>query len=309
MHKQSLEFKLLICTLSDYLLSEVKHMNLSDMKPAIHYVNRLVCSGMETFGPRYIEDHQFIYVDKGRGKVKILEQEFDAGPGQLFYYGPGEPHRFQADSQDPFVLYGLHFLPNSHTEVKRIWGIHPAENLHMQYLVADAQPRMFNLPTCCKPGSWLRPLFEEAVYEYRKGDQAAQVILQGLVLLLIGRVQRWRQVTSEESTPQQAFIKKIRLYLENHAEESYEVGWLEAQSPYGHDYASRMFKKVYGISPHSYHAHRKLDLAGKLLQETDATITEIAERLHFSSIHYFSRGFKAYTGEQPSLYRERRRRL
>ncbi|WNR46251.1 helix-turn-helix transcriptional regulator [Paenibacillus roseipurpureus] len=284
-------------------------MNLNDMKPNVHYVNRLVCSGNEIFGPRYIEDHQFIFVDKGRGTVNIQGQEYDAMPGQLFYYGPGEPHRFQADSHDPFILYGLHFLPNSGVGKKSVWGIHPAGDLQALYTIEDAQPRILDIPVSCKPGAWLRPLFEEAVYEYRKGDQAAQAILQGLVLLLVGRLFRQMQLSFEESSPHHAFIKKIRLFLEDHAEESYEVGWLEDQSPYGHDYVSRMFKRVYGVSPHIYHARRKLDLAGKLLQETDQTITKIAERLHFSSIHYFSRGFKAYTGEQPSQYRARRRRL
>ena len=46
----------------------------------------------------------------------------------------------------------------------------------------------------------------------------------------------------------------------------------------------------------------KIDRAKLLIREKRLNFSEISEKLHFSSIHYFSRRFKAISGMTPSEY-------
>ena len=62
------------------------------------------------------------------------------------------------------------------------------------------------------------------------------------------------------------------------------------------------FKSEYGITLLAYIDQLKIKEAQKLLLEQKLSITDIAEKLGFNSIHYFSRHFKKHTGMSPSKY-------
>ena len=51
-----------------------------------------------------------------------------------------------------------------------------------------------------------------------------------------------------------------------------------------------------------YCRNRKIDIAKQLLREDNLNISQIAERLGFSSVHYFSRTFREISGKTPSEY-------
>ena len=46
----------------------------------------------------------------------------------------------------------------------------------------------------------------------------------------------------------------------------------------------------------------KIETAKTMLREGDGNITQIADRLGYASVHYFSRYFKQATGMTPSEY-------
>ena len=61
-------------------------------------------------------------------------------------------------------------------------------------------------------------------------------------------------------------------------------------------------KKSFGLSPNSYFISLKMDAAKRLIRESELNFTEIAERLGFGTVHYFSLLFKKRTGMPPSEY-------
>lgn len=67
---------------------------------------------------------------------------------------------------------------------------------------------------------------------------------------------------------------------------------------------SRVFREVTRQSPRDFLLHTRLMRAMHLLAETDLSISEIAERLEYADIFFFSRQFKQKTGMPPSEYRK-----
>lgn len=88
-------------------------------------------------------------------------------------------------------------------------------------------------------------------------------------------------------------MKKL---LEERAALPYSREWLHQWTLYHENHAARIFHQYTGVSPHEYHMIKKNNRAQKLLQDTPIQIAQIAEQLHFSSIHYFSKAFKKFTG-------------
>jgi AraC-like DNA-binding protein len=63
-----------------------------------------------------------------------------------------------------------------------------------------------------------------------------------------------------------------------------------------------LFKEKTGYTVMEYFRYLKIEEAKVMIRETEATFTEIADRLGYDSIHYFSRHFKKATGMTPSEY-------
>jgi AraC-like DNA-binding protein len=67
----------------------------------------------------------------------------------------------------------------------------------------------------------------------------------------------------------------------------------------------RMFRKSFGMTPHSYIMRRRLSLAQELLTKTDLGLAEIALKAGFSDQSHFCRSFHRFTGLPPRAFRMR----
>lgn len=67
---------------------------------------------------------------------------------------------------------------------------------------------------------------------------------------------------------------------------------------------SKLFSEVEGIALEKYFILLKLEKAKEWLVYGDLTLSEIAHRLHYSSLAHFSRQFKQVTGFPPSHFRQ-----
>jgi AraC-like DNA-binding protein len=59
-----------------------------------------------------------------------------------------------------------------------------------------------------------------------------------------------------------------------------------------------------GVSLHAYIIHQRLQQAREAIDQTDLPITDIAARLSYANVHYFSRQFTHHTGMTPTAYRQ-----
>lgn len=70
----------------------------------------------------------------------------------------------------------------------------------------------------------------------------------------------------------------------------------------------RNFKKATGVTPHAYHIQTRIKYIMEMLEMTDLPIKNIAEKVGYSDIFYFSRQFKQHTNLSPGQYRKRNRK-
>ncbi|MEO7718932.1 MAG: AraC family transcriptional regulator [Capsulimonas sp.] len=69
----------------------------------------------------------------------------------------------------------------------------------------------------------------------------------------------------------------------------------------------RRFKEATGMSPYQFVLESRLIRARAMLRETDLPLKQIADRLGYESVHYFTRQFRSAAGLPPGEYRKRLR--
>ena len=69
------------------------------------------------------------------------------------------------------------------------------------------------------------------------------------------------------------------------------------------EYLTRIFKKEKGVSIKKYIDNKKIMRAKELLENTDISVTDISDRVGYSSYNNFIRAFKTHTGVSPTNYR------
>lgn len=89
-------------------------------------------------------------------------------------------------------------------------------------------------------------------------------------------------------------------YIEQHLDREVTLDELSKHAFLGVSRISQLFRQQLNTSPLQYIARRKAEAAERLLSESGLSVSEVAEKLGFSSISYFSRFFKRQTGRNPS---------
>jgi len=90
-------------------------------------------------------------------------------------------------------------------------------------------------------------------------------------------------------------------------EEPHSVGAVGRTSGLTRFHFIRLFKAVFGETPHQYRVRAQIDKAKHLLILTDLSITEVCLEVGFSSLGSFSSLFSCRAGMSPSEFQRRHR--
>lgn len=111
-------------------------------------------------------------------------------------------------------------------------------------------------------------------------------------------------------TPHEAELAhRIARLLESGHPEHLHIQQLAERFHMSRNHLSRVFSKVYGMSPRRYLSLLQMRKAKELLIHTPMSVERIAEELGFASLSHFSRQFKRWTGVSPKQFRPGLRRM
>jgi AraC-like DNA-binding protein len=92
-------------------------------------------------------------------------------------------------------------------------------------------------------------------------------------------------------------------YIEEHLVEPISLATLAGLVRPSAFYFCRAFKQSFGMPPHRFHSHRRIEHAKSLLAKSDWSVTRIASMLGFSDTSAFSTAFHKVSGQTPTSYR------
>ncbi len=101
-------------------------------------------------------------------------------------------------------------------------------------------------------------------------------------------------------------IKNVIIEMIHYSDELPAVNYSDYISEklhYDYNYLSNIFSEVKGITIQQFIITHKIEKVKELLLYDELTLTEIAYKLHYSSVAHLSNQFKKITGLSPSYYK------
>jgi AraC-like DNA-binding protein len=98
-------------------------------------------------------------------------------------------------------------------------------------------------------------------------------------------------------------IVQAKLFIDNNFANNITIEEIAQKSFFSKFHFIRLFKTVYGITPHQYLISVRIEKA-KLLLQTEISIAEVCHAVGFDSISSFSGLFKQVVAITPSLYKK-----
>ena len=102
-------------------------------------------------------------------------------------------------------------------------------------------------------------------------------------------------------------IKNIIIELVHYSEEPLEMNFSEYLSQklnQDYTYLANLFSESQGITIEHFHIVHRIERVKELLIYDELTITEIAWKMHYSSVAHLSNQFKKMTGLTPSFFKK-----
>lgn len=249
------------------------------------------------------EKHDFwelVYVDAGEIEVTADHIGYALKQGDIIFHKPNEYHSLWANNRIAPNIIVISF---------------ECRSAAMQFF----EGKMFNLDndernllaSAVKHGflAFETPMGHELINRADASfgaEQHLKIYLELLLLRILSQdyidTGEKRLSTTAKERNENEVIDKLIAYMEDHVTETLSLEQLCSHLHISKTFLTRLFKQKTGQSMMHYYTGLKIEKAKRLIRERQHNFTEIAEILHYTSIHSFSRQFKNMTELTPSEY-------
>jgi AraC family transcriptional regulator len=162
------------------------------------------------------------------------------------------------------------------------------------------------------PPEWVHHviyLLDKAVRQLRCDEQGVRLTILAATLVLRRQVEpEPARAPSDGRGRLLAWqVRKVCAFIEARISGSIWVSDLCTVLQLSQAHFSRAFKRTFGESPHAFVLQRRLQLAAQCMLQTDASLSDIAQRFGFTDQPHFCRQFRKATGQTPAAWRRAQR--
>lgn len=247
---------------------------------------------------------EFLYVDKGKVEIMADATGYALSQGQLVFHKPNEFHNLFADGTIAPNVVIVSFVSHS-----------PAMEFFNGKILYATQKQQDLLARIIKEArlAFSCPLGDPATEQMERSPQAPfgseQLIALYLEMLLIDIArgdhapeQRPKSSSSIKWRSDNDLVARVTRHMEEHVCDALSFTDICRFSAQSATNLKTIFKSVTGKGVMEYYRALKIEQAKIMLREGRGNITQIADRLGYTSVHYFSRHFKQATGMTPREY-------
>ncbi len=248
------------------------------------------------------DSHHFcelVYVDKG--EISVQSEGFCGTlyDNQLIIHRPDESHSLKCtDNTAPNIIIIGFECDSKELEIFSKTPVTLASE--QQKMLAEIMKEGMSVyaPPYDLPNT--TDMKKREVYPFG-ADQMLKLKLEIFLITLIRLFSSPQQISKKENYSDSEFLN-VYQYIKEHYTEKITLDNLCFLFGTNKTTLCSCFKKQYGDTILNYINTLRIKEAKALLRKNELSVTEISEKLGFTSIHYFCRIFKKETGNTPKEY-------
>ncbi|RNB88283.1 helix-turn-helix domain-containing protein [Brevibacillus nitrificans] len=247
---------------------------------------------------RTFDCHAILVTIGGKGEWRIGEKRYALDQsGKVFFCNPGTELLYtSSDTQQGCSFYQLSFRAYEKTGREGEWVF---VQKHGELLPAGE--------IGSAPYHRIRELADSLHLGKQESTPAdafrIQMLFQEMLHLL------WKGQEEAKLDRSESMIEKITAYIEEHYDEDLNRDQLANMAGISQEYFSRLFKTKTGTNFSKYLSELRIKKAQEYLLTSKSSLREIAQSVGYRDEFYLSHKFKQVTGDSPSLYMKRPKRI
>jgi len=257
------------------------------------------------------EEHdfwEFLYVDKGEIHITSGSETMLLKKGEIIFHEPNEFHALKATGKTAPNLVVISF--SCHGEAmdalrKNHFYLDETEHNLLAEIITEASG--------CFEGKLDNPWQKQLIPKksvYFAAEQMIRLHLEQFLIHILRRCDKQSAYTAMPSAPPKISgrcmeadtYQRIVKYLEANLASQLTIERICYDNMISRSTVQKLFHSHCQTGVINYFLKLKIDAAKEMMRTGHLNFTQVAERLGYSSIHYFSRQFKKQTGMTPTEY-------
>ncbi len=253
------------------------------------------------------ESHDFwemAYVIKGSVCMTVDDKVIRLSENNLIFNKPMEFHSMRTDSSAPTELFIMSFSSTGDFTKKFENGVYYLNRTERHSLMSILE----FFKSCGEVkisefiyDTYLETAFLKNVFKNPHNSQMLKNYTENFLLSLSNPSTNNTMVVRTSET--EIYADALRI-IDTHIYEKLTIDDLAKKCNASQAYLKKIFAKYNGLGIHEYILKNKIMLAKKMLSEGES-VTNIAEKLGFSTQNYFSTAFKRETGVSPTVFKDK----
>ena len=255
------------------------------------------------------ESHDFwelVCVDRGEIDALAGDRRLTLKKGNILFHKPNEFHNVLTNGRISPSLVVIGFechSPAIKSFEDQLMSVQDTEKELLAQIIVEARNTF--------SGRLDDPYQEELIFNSEPLTfGSAQLISHYLEQLMIHLYRRYfsyslpvrsSRFLAEASSGNDTYNRIVR-YMEEHLGERMTIDRICRDNLVGRSQLQKLFRDTKGCGVIEFFSMMKIDTAKQMIRDNQLNFTQMADRLGYSSIHYFSRQFKQITTMTPSEY-------
>ena len=255
------------------------------------------------------ESHDFwelVCVDRGEIDALAGDRRLTLKKGNILFHKPNEFHNVLTNGKvsPSLVVSGFEcHSPAIKSFEDQLMSVQDTEKELLAQIIVEARNTF--------SGRLDDPYQEELIFNSEPLTfGSAQLISHYLEQLIIHLYRRYfsyslpvrsSRFLAEASSGNDTYNRIVR-YMEEHLGERMTIDRICRDNLVGRSQLQKLFRDTKGCGVIEFFSMMKIDTAKQMIRDNQLNFTQIADRLGYNSIHYFSRQFKQITTMTPSEY-------
>ena len=255
------------------------------------------------------ESHDFwelVCVDRGEIDALAGDRRLTLKKGNILFHKPNEFHNVLTNGKVSPSLVVIGFechSPAIKSFEDQLMSVQDTEKELLAQIIVEARNTF--------SGRLDDPYQEELIFNSEPLTfGSAQLISHYLEQLMIHLYRRYfsyslpvrsSRFLAEASSGNDTYNRIVR-YMEEHLGERMTIDRICRDNLVGRSQLQKLFRDTKGCGVIEFFSMMKIDTAKQMIRDNQLNFTQIADRLGYNSIHYFSRQFKQINTMTPSEY-------